>query len=57
MEYAEVQIQDRGGNWRTVSTVFNNLQRIIFEMRSVKSRYSDRRVRAVGKDGRLIDLL
>jgi hypothetical protein len=57
MEYAEVQIQDVGGNWRTVSNVFNNLQRIIFELRSVQSRYPDRRVRAVGKDGRLIDIL
>jgi hypothetical protein len=57
MEYAEVQIKDFGGNWRTVSTVFNNIQRISFELRSVQSRYPDRRVRAVGKDGRLIDLL
>jgi hypothetical protein len=57
MEYAEVQIQDYGGNWITVSNVVNNIQRIGFELRSVKSRYPDRRVRAVGKDGRLIDLL
>jgi len=53
----EVQIQDYGGNWRTVSKVVNNLQRIGFELRSVKSRYPDRRVRAVDKSGRLIDLL
>jgi DNA integrity scanning protein DisA with diadenylate cyclase activity len=51
MEYADVQ------NWITVSNVVNNLQRIGFELRSVKLRYPDRRVRAVGKDGRLIDLL
>jgi len=57
MDYAEIQIQDYSGNWRTVSNVVNNLQRIGFELRSVKSRYPDRRVRAVGKDGRLIDLL
>jgi hypothetical protein len=57
MEYAEIQIQDYGGNWRTVSNVVNNLQRISFEIKSVQSRYPDRRVRAVGKDGRLIDLL
>jgi hypothetical protein len=53
----EIQIQDQSGNWRTVSNVVNNLQRIDFELRSVQSRYRDRRVRAVGKDGRLIDLL
>jgi hypothetical protein len=57
MDYAEVQIQDHGGNWRTVSNVVNNLQRIEFELRSVQSRYPGRRVRAVGKDERLIDLL
>jgi hypothetical protein len=57
VEYAEIQIQDYGGNWRTVSNVVNNLQRISFEIKSVQSRYPDRRVRAVGKDGRLIDLL
>jgi hypothetical protein len=57
MDYAEIQIQDYSGTWRTVSNVTNNLQRIGFELRSVQSRYPDRRVRAVGKDGKLIDLL
>ena len=57
MDYAEIQIQDYGGNWLTVSNVINNLQRIGFELRSVQSRYPDRRVRAVGKDARLIDML
>lgn len=56
MDYAEVQIQDYSGNWITVSNVENNLQRVGFELRSVQSRYPDRRVRAV-KDGRLIDML
>jgi hypothetical protein len=57
MGYAEIQIQDYSGTWRTVSNVISNLQRIGFELRSVQSRYPDRRVRAVGKDGRLIDIL
>ncbi len=57
MECAEVQIQDYGGNWITVSNVVNNLQRVGFELRSVQSRYPDRRVRAIDKSGRLIDLL
>jgi hypothetical protein len=57
MDYAEVQIRDYSGNWITVSNVENNLQRVGFELRSVQSRYPDRRVRAIGKDGRLIDLL
>ncbi len=53
----EIQIQDHGGTWRTVSNVVDNLQRVGFELRSVQSRYPDRRVRAIGKDGRLIDIL
>lgn len=57
MDNAVIQIQDYSGNWLTVSNVTNNLQRIRYEMRSVQSRYPDRRVRAVGKDGRLIDML
>jgi hypothetical protein len=53
----DIEIQDYGGNWMTVSNVVNNLQRIGFEIRDVQKRYPDRRVRAVGKDGRLIDML
>ena len=57
MDYVDVQIQDRSGVWVTVSNVFNDLQRIGFELRSVASRYPDRRVVAVGKSGRPIDLI
>jgi hypothetical protein len=56
-DLVNIQIQDYSKNWVTVSRVFNNLQRIAFELRSVQSRYSDRRVRAVDDDGRLIDLV
>jgi hypothetical protein len=57
MDYADIQIRDYGGLWLTVSTVVNNLQRIGFELRSVQSRYPNRRVRAIDKSGQLIDLL
>ena len=57
MDYVDVQIQDRSGVWVTVSNVFNDLQRIAFELRSIAKRYPDRRVRAVDKSGRLIDLI
>ena len=57
MDYVSVQIQDYGKNWITVSNVVNDLQRIGFELRSVQSRYPNRRVRAVDQNGRLIDLL
>ena len=56
MDLVNVQIQDYSKNWLTVSRVVNDLQRIGYEMRSVQSRYPDRRVRAVDNDGRLIDL-
>lgn len=52
----EIQIQDYSGNWVTVSNVIDNLQRVSFEMRSVKSRYADKRVRAV-KSGQLVDMM
>jgi hypothetical protein len=57
MDLVNVQIQDYSKNWLTVSRVVNNIQRIAFEIRSVQSRYPDRRVRAVDKEGRLIDLV
>jgi hypothetical protein len=57
MGYVSVQIEDHGKNWITVSNVVDNLQRVEFELRAVKSRYFERRVRAVDQNGRLIDLL
>jgi hypothetical protein len=58
MDLADIQIQDHSKMWRTVSRVFNNLQRIAIEMKSVQSRYPDHQVRAVSaSDGHLIDLL
>ena len=53
----DIQILDYSKCWRSVSRVFNNLQRIEFELRSVQNRYPDRRVRAVDSDGHLIDVL
>jgi hypothetical protein len=56
MDQVSIQIRDYGGNWIIVSNVVNNIQRIGFELRSVQTRYPDRRVRAVDKSGRLIDI-
>jgi hypothetical protein len=54
----EIQAQDTTGNWRTYHiTSINNSQVVLIEMRSLKSRYPDSRVRAVDRSGRLIDLL
>ncbi len=57
MEYVDVQFQDLGGNWVTVSNVIFDLQRIGFELRAIALRYPDRKVRAVDKSGRLIDMI
>ena len=57
MDYVDVQIQDHGGSWVTVSNVILDLQRLGFELRAIALRYPDRRVRAVNKNGQLIDLL
>ena len=57
MDYVDVQIQDRGGNWVTVSNVIFSLQGLGFELRAIALRYPDRRVRAVDKNGHLIDML
>jgi hypothetical protein len=54
----EIQAQDTTGNWRTYHiTNINNSQVVLAEMRSLKSRNPDLRVRAVDITGRLIDLL
>jgi hypothetical protein len=53
----EIQAQETTGNWRTYHITNNNSQRILIEMRSLKSRYPDFRMRAVDRTGRLIDLL
>jgi hypothetical protein len=54
----EIQGQDTTGNWRTYHfTNTTNSQVVLVEMKSLKSRYPDFRVRAVDRTGRLIDLL
>ena len=54
----QIQAQDTTGNWRTYHiTNINNSQVVLAEMKSLKSRYPDCRVRAVDRTGRLIDLL
>ena len=57
MDNVEAQVLDLSGNWRTVAMIVNNAQRIALELRSLKLRYPDKRVRVIGKDGRLLDLM
>jgi hypothetical protein len=55
-ERVEIQIQD-GGNWRTIHITFNNSQLILNEMKTLKQRYPDKRVRAINNNGRMIDMI
>lgn len=56
MNTVNVQVQDTGV-WSNVRSCSNDSQIILTEMRNVKEIYPDLRVRAVDKDGRLIDMI
>jgi hypothetical protein len=57
MDSVMIQARDTTGNWRTYLIVMNNSQRIFSEMQALQRRYPDYRVRAVDRDGRIIDSL
>jgi hypothetical protein len=57
MDRVQIQAQDTTGNWRTYHMSDNNSQRIFFEMKSLKERYPNYRVRAVDQNGKVIDIL
>lgn len=53
----DIQLQDQSGNWRTYHTTQNNSQMILMRMKELKDRHPDLRVRAVTRDGKLVDIL
>jgi hypothetical protein len=57
MDEVDIQLQDTTGNWRTFATTFNNSQMILIRMKELKDRYPDKRVRAIDKQGRLVDMM
>lgn len=57
MDSIQIQAQDTNGNWRTYLIVMNDPQRILSEMRSLHSRYPDYRIRAIGQNGHVVDIL
>jgi hypothetical protein len=58
MDGVEIQAQDTTGVWRTYHIAnTTNSQVVLAEMKSLKSRFPDFRVRAVDRTSRLIDLL
>lgn len=58
MRYIHFQIED-GWSWRTLSSAEEGTVQsaILVELRNLKMRNQDRRVRCVDEDGRLLDML
>ena len=57
MERVDIQAQDTSGVWRTYHTTDNQSQKILIEMQILKRNYPNYRVRAVDKNGRVVDIL
>jgi hypothetical protein len=57
MDQVDIQAQDTSGIWRTYHTTQNQPQKILIEMQSLKRNNPNFRVRAVDKNGRLVDML
>lgn len=53
----QIQLQDHDGTWRTYINTMNNSQRITSEMKTLKERHPDKRVRAIDANGRVMDLM
>jgi hypothetical protein len=52
-----IQIQDTGGNWRTIAQTPNQSQIIMIEMQNQKSQFPNSKIRAVDPLGRLVDIM
>jgi hypothetical protein len=55
--YVAIQYQDALGNWVTSMTVPNEAPVIVSGMNTVALLFQARRIRAVDRDGNLVDLL
>jgi hypothetical protein len=56
MEQVKIQYQTEQGWWITVQTTFNESQNILTVVRSVKTSYPDKRIRAVDMNDRVVDI-
>jgi hypothetical protein len=55
-DYIQIEIEQGAGCWRICNTTTNNSQHIVHSMRNLKKTYPNKRIRAVEKDGRLVDM-
>jgi hypothetical protein len=56
IDQVEIQLQDESGNWRTMAATVNVSAIIRARMGEVKRQFPNGRVRAVDRDGRVVDL-
>lgn len=57
MEYVSIQAQDTTGIWRTYNHVPYNYQLILKAMRELQRQQPGFRIRAIDRDGRIVDIL
>lgn len=57
MEFIDIQTRDPMGTWRVYDTTINESQIIRARMHELKDRYPTFQVRAVDKDGKIVDFL
>lgn len=53
----DIQFQDKTGVWRTCGSTLNNSQRILSAMQTAAKSHPGLRIRAITKDGRMVDML
>lgn len=57
-DYVIIQVQNtEGGNWVDIKQVMNDPGTITYAMTYAQENYNGRRVRAVDKNGKLVDIL
>lgn len=57
-DYYSIEIQQPSNTWLSIRMVIPfNQQALLSEIKQVKSQYPNNRVRAVDKNGRLVDML
>jgi hypothetical protein len=55
--YIQMQMKQGAGCWRTCNRTINNSQYVVQSMRNLKKTYPNKRIRAVDKDGRPVDIM
>ena len=57
MNDVDIQVQDPSGNWRTYAITVNDSQMILARMKELARTFPNHRIRAIDKNGRVVDIL